>query len=112
MIKPAPLTIVADPELFSFVQELVSSLVLEVSIRVLRAAKGSKRQQLRMEFEEAQTDVTVICDDDSKWRSNGLISLVTPRRIQGLAVSFRISAWVPSERFYHLRASCAIASRW
>ena len=31
-----------------------------------------------MGFEEAQTDVIVICDDDSKWGSNALISLVTP----------------------------------
>ena len=78
MNKPAGIIIVADPGSFSFVQELVSSLDTEVTIRVLQAAKTSKRQQLCMGFEEAQTDVIVICDDDTKWGSNALVSLVTP----------------------------------
>ena len=67
MNKPAATVIVADPGLFFFVQELVSCIDTEVSIRVLQAAKAFKRQQLCMGFEEAQTNVIVICDDDAKW---------------------------------------------
>ena len=113
MIKPAPLTIVADPGSFSFILELVSSLVSEVSIRDLQGPKSFKRQQLCMGFEEAQTDVVVICDDDSRWGSNVLISLVTSLwRVRGLAVSNGISAWIPLGKLCNLGASCAVASRW